>query len=107
METLKAAASGSAAALVLCDTNGGSLPDEVREITEVVVRECKLPVGIHCHNDTGMAVRAASFPWRRYPGAGNPARIQRAYRKRERFPPCANLELKMGLSCHLKGRLPC
>ena len=56
METLKAAADGGAAVLVLCDTNGGSLPDDVRDLTSLVVKEFGLPVGIHCHNDSGMAV---------------------------------------------------
>jgi 2-isopropylmalate synthase len=56
MDTLKAAAEGGAAVLVLCDTNGGSMPDEIFQTTALVVRELKVPVGIHCHNDAGLAV---------------------------------------------------
>ncbi len=56
METLLTAKEAGAACAVLCDTNGGSFPDEIREITRRVVREIGLPVGIHCHDDIGCAV---------------------------------------------------
>lgn len=57
METLSAAVEGGATTLALCDTNGGTFPDRIAEVTELVIE--KFPdviVGIHCHNDTGMAV---------------------------------------------------
>lgn len=57
MKTLRAAAEAGADRLVLCDTNGGSLPHEVGEIVRAV-REA-LPeavLGIHCHNDSGCGV---------------------------------------------------
>ena len=53
----KAAVDGGAAWVVLCDTNGGALPDEVFEIVSAV--RAHLPdanLGIHCHNDAGVAV---------------------------------------------------
>ncbi|NLJ35365.1 MAG: citramalate synthase [candidate division WS1 bacterium] len=56
LECLRAAQRGGADALVLCDTNGGSLPDEIREIVETVAAECQIALGIHCHNDAGLAV---------------------------------------------------
>lgn len=56
LETLKAAAEAGAIWLVLCDTNGGSLPSEVNEMTKKVVKTFSLPIGIHCHNDSGLAV---------------------------------------------------
>ncbi|HTL52863.1 MAG TPA: citramalate synthase [Planctomycetota bacterium] len=56
LKTLQAAVEGGAAFLVLCDTNGGSLPGEIRASAEVVAREFGLPVGIHTHNDGGLAV---------------------------------------------------
>ena len=57
MEALAAAAEGGADCLVLCDTNGGTMPDEIRRIVaEVRARFPKQSVGIHCHNDCGMAV---------------------------------------------------
>jgi len=56
MKTLKAAADAGASVVCLCDTNGGSFPSDVFEVTLKVVEELKMPVGIHCHNDNGMAV---------------------------------------------------
>ncbi|MDF2822285.1 MAG: putative AIPM/Hcit synthase family transferase aq [Clostridiales bacterium] len=57
MNTLEAAVSGKADSLALCDTNGGCTPDEIYEITKEVVDKFKeVEVGIHCHNDSGMAV---------------------------------------------------
>jgi len=56
MKVLAAAAEAGADALVLCDTNGGCMPDQVYEITRAVC-ECfgSTPVGIHTHNDTDCA----------------------------------------------------
>lgn len=56
MKSLKAAFDAGANSLCLCDTNGGSFPNEVYDITRKVVNEFKVDIGIHCHNDTGMAV---------------------------------------------------
>lgn len=54
--TLQAAADAGATVLCLCDTNGGTFPDEVSEITKKVVKRFGVQVGIHCHNDCEMAV---------------------------------------------------
>ena len=59
LATLQAARDGGADWVVLCDTNGGTMPHEVAEITEVVMREIGIPVGIHTHDDTGVAVANA------------------------------------------------
>lgn len=56
LETLRAAKRGGADWLVLCDTNGGAMPDEVYDITEIVIAEFGIPVGIHTHDDTGVGV---------------------------------------------------
>lgn len=56
MQALKAAYDGGADSICLCETTGGSLPQEIQEITARVVKEFKVPIGIHCHNDSGMAV---------------------------------------------------
>ena len=56
LSTLRAAAAGGAKRIVLCDTNGGSLPHDVESITRAVVEEVNTPVGIHCHNDGELAV---------------------------------------------------
>jgi 2-isopropylmalate synthase len=44
---------------VLCDTNGGALPEEVAAAVEQVVREVNVPLGIHTHNDGELAVANA------------------------------------------------
>src|SRR5437588_2236186 len=54
--TLQAAADGGASLLVLCDTNGGSLPSEVSEIVTAVRARLSTPVGIHTHNDCELGV---------------------------------------------------
>ena len=56
LNTLQAAAEAGADVLCLCDTNGGTFPDEVFSITQKVVALFKVQVGIHCHNDCEMAV---------------------------------------------------
>ncbi len=56
MKVLAAAADAGADVLVLCDTNGGSMPRQVYEITEAVCKRFPtLPVGIHTHNDCDCA----------------------------------------------------
>lgn len=59
MATLTAAADAGASVLVLCDTNGGSFPELVTEAVQAVCTRFSLPVGIHTHNDCGMAVANA------------------------------------------------
>src|SRR4030067_3383565 len=56
LQTLKAAIRAGADSLVLCDTNGGTLPDELSRIIKNARRECKSAMGIHCHNDSDLAV---------------------------------------------------
>ena len=55
--TLKAAVQGGADSVVLCDTNGGSTPWEIEEITKRVADELEsIQVGIHAHNDCDLGV---------------------------------------------------
>ncbi|MFQ5831023.1 MAG: citramalate synthase [Candidatus Methylomirabilia bacterium] len=56
LETLKAAAAGGAHCLVLCDTNGGTLPADLVEIIRDVKKHVSAPLGIHVHNDAECAV---------------------------------------------------
>ena len=54
-KTIRAAADAGATLVVLCDTNGGSMPEEIAELTRQAreaVREYGIGVGIHCHNDS-------------------------------------------------------
>lgn len=56
LQTLRAAADGGADCLVLCDTNGGMLPGEVMDIVLKIKHLNLGPLGIHAHNDGGLAV---------------------------------------------------
>jgi len=57
LESLKRAHHAGADVLVLCDTNGGTLPCDVRNICDTVLKSLPLAkIGIHAHNDTDMAV---------------------------------------------------
>lgn len=58
VETLKRAVSGGAECIVLCDTNGGTLPHEISEIIDDVKKRMgkNMDLGVHCHNDSELAV---------------------------------------------------
>ncbi len=59
LSTLAAAAESGADMLVLCDTNGGTMPEEISEIAAVVESRFPRKVGIHTHNDCGMGAANA------------------------------------------------
>ncbi len=56
LKTLKAAEEAGANYIALCDTNGGTLTSRLFEIIQKVKKEIKAPLGIHVHNDAGLAV---------------------------------------------------
>ncbi len=56
LQTLEAAASAGADCIVLCDTNGGTLPGKVGEVVKEMVASFDVPIGIHAHNDSECAV---------------------------------------------------
>jgi len=56
LETVRAAAQAGARLVVCCDTNGGSMPEEIREQVQQAQSQLDVPVGIHCHNDCELAV---------------------------------------------------
>ncbi len=56
IRTLITAARAGADNITLCDTNGGTLPHEIRRAILRVKRSIKTPLGIHCHNDAELAV---------------------------------------------------
>ncbi len=56
LQTLRAAAEAGADTLVLCDTNGGSLPHDIHEVTATIRDEVEATLGIHAHNDGGCGV---------------------------------------------------
>ncbi len=57
LQTLKAAMDAKADCLILCDTNGGTMPEEIASIIQEVKKVTgDYPLGIHCHNDGDCAV---------------------------------------------------
>ena len=56
LEVLKVADKAGAECLVLCDTNGGALPAEIADVINAVKKITDVPVGIHAHNDSELAV---------------------------------------------------
>jgi len=56
LATLQAAQRGGAARIILCDTNGGHLSNEIFEMVSAVTQVIDVPLGVHCHNDGELAV---------------------------------------------------
>ena len=107
METLRAAVDGGAAVLVLCDTNGGTLPDAIQEMVAKVRKEFSVPVGIHCHNDAGLAVANSLMAVKA--GATQVQGTLIGFGERtgnaNLSTIIADLELKMGIHCLGEGKL--
>ncbi len=107
LETLRAAERGGAQCLVLCDTNGGSMPLFVRDVVQEVVEGFGTPVGIHCHNDAGMA--AANTQIAVEMGASQVQGTINGYGERsgnaDLCTVIANIELKSGLRALPAGQL--
>ena len=59
LQAVRVAAGAGAECVVLCDTNGGTLPDEIADIVAAVRRDTEVALGIHTHNDTETAVAGA------------------------------------------------
>jgi 2-isopropylmalate synthase len=59
LSTLEAARDAGADLLVLCDTNGGTMPDEVERMTRDAIAQLGVPVGVHTHNDADLGVANA------------------------------------------------
>ncbi len=55
-QTIRAAVEGGASIVVMCDTNGGSMPEEVAALTKEAAAAVDVPLGIHTHNDCELAV---------------------------------------------------
>ncbi len=56
LKTLQVAAEHGAGWLILCDTNGGSLPSFIHRVVDEVKSRIQVSLGIHCHNDSDLAV---------------------------------------------------
>lgn len=101
LATLKAAVDGGADLVVLCDTNGGSMPWEIESIiTAVVAMFPESMIGIHAHNDSGVAVANSLTAIRS--GAVHVQGTANGYGERcgnaDLCSIIANLELKLGLT---------
>ena len=59
LATWQAAEKAGADFIVLCDTNGGRLPNEVSEVTRLAIRKLNTAIGIHTHDDIGLGVANA------------------------------------------------
>ena len=107
MQTVTKAAESGADRIILCDTNGGSMPWEIRAIFEAVKRDCAVPLGIHAHNDAEMAVANSLIAVES--GAiqvqGTINGIGERCGNANLCSVLANLELKMGRQVLGKGRL--
>jgi 2-isopropylmalate synthase len=109
MRALEAAVVNGASHLVLCDTNGGSMPFEIEAIVADVVRHFRddVIVGVHLHDDTGCGVANALAGVR-----GGARHVQGTLNGvGERTGNCnlstiiPNLQLKMGVQCLPEGRM--
>ncbi|MFC1916073.1 citramalate synthase [Chloroflexota bacterium] len=56
LRVLEVAAEAGAACLVLCDTNGGAMPGEVVAAVQAAKKQTSVPLGIHTHNDSELAI---------------------------------------------------
>jgi len=107
LRTIEAAVRGGADVVVFCDTNGGSLPNEVHRIVTEAMKDLPVPTGIHTHNDCGLAL------------ANSLAAVQagvtmvqgtiNGYGERcgntDLVTVMGNLQIKMGYECVAEGKL--
>ncbi len=107
LETLKAAIRGGAETVVLCDTNGGTLPWELEHIIRELKPALSFPFGIHTHNDSECAVINSLIAVRE--GAmqvqGTINGVGERCGNVNLISVIANLELKMGYSCLPEGKV--
>lgn len=98
LATVKAAAEAGAEVVILCDTNGGALPDWITEVVTNIVRELPCRTGIHTHNDGELAVANSLAALQA--GASHVQGTINGYGERcgnaNLVPIIANLQLKLG-----------
>ena len=108
--SLKSAVKGGAICLSLCDTNGGTMPSQMKEIVERVVAEFApevVTIGIHTHNDTGMAVANSVIAVEAGAGQvqGTFIGIGERTGNANLSTIIPNLELKLGYKCLPEGNI--
>ena len=101
LRTLRAAEAAGAHWLVLCDTNGGTLPHDLVAIVKAVKQHVKTPLGIHVHNDAECAVANSLAAVQE--GVGQVQGTMNGYGERcgnaNLVSIIPNLVLKLGLDC--------
>jgi 2-isopropylmalate synthase len=107
LETLRAAIRGGAETVVLCDTNGGTLPWEIEHIVRELKPTLAHPFGIHTHNDSECAVVNSLIAVRE--GAiqvqGTINGVGERCGNANLVSIMADLELKMGYCCLPEGNI--
>lgn len=101
VQVARVAAESGAECVVLCDTNGGTLPDEIARLVEQVKPAVDAKIGIHTHDDTDTAVASALAAVEA--GAVHIQGTVNGYGERcgnaNLLSVAANLKLKMGMDC--------
>jgi len=107
MQTLLAAQEAGASVLALCDTNGGSMPEFVAQAAAEVKRQTSVKIGIHTHNDCGLALANAQAAI--HAGADHAQGTMNGVGERcgnmDLIPLIANLQLKYKFDCLRPGTL--
>ncbi len=108
LKALKAAADAGASVVILCDTNGGTMPERIAEVVAEVKQTVSCEVGIHCHNDCELAVANTLAAVRA--GASQVQGTMNGIGERcgnvDLVSVIANLALKYGRELLLPGSLP-
>ena len=101
LKTIQAALAGGADLIVFCDTNGGSMPDEIENSIQKILPQIPVPIGIHCHNDCGLALANSLAAVKA--GAKMVQGTVNGYGERcgnlDLIPAIGNLQLKIGHRC--------
>ncbi|HMC07990.1 MAG TPA: citramalate synthase, partial [Actinomycetota bacterium] len=107
LSVTQAAAAAGAEVVILCDTNGGCLPDEVERTVSAVAEQLAVPVGGHFHDDGGCGVANSLAAVRA--GAAQIQGCVNGYGERcgnaDLLAVAANLQLKMGIRVLDDGKL--
>ncbi len=101
LDCLRAAREAGASFLVLCDTNGGALPQQISRVIREIKPELGIGLGIHCHNDSGLAIANTLLAVEA--GCDMVQGTINGYGERcgnaDLIPVIANLKLKFGFDC--------
>ncbi len=107
LRCLAVAQEAGAQAICLCDTNGGTLTSRISALIKEIRPEIKINLGIHCHNDAGLAVANSIAAVEA--GADMVQGTINGYGERcgnaDLIPIIANLKLKLGIDCITDNKL--